>query len=323
MKFAHSKIVSKIHKTYDFISYENICQIGFTKSSKLKMVKRYFRNLLTVYETTKVVGVKSPVVAVVHILLVTLVWCSFLISLHLDIRKIYQKTCPVHGVVLTKVKGFASTENLSDEELSVPNAEFYRRTWDPNDLVWPEQGGEGETGSFAIVTNLIITPNQTLSTCADKQGSFKCSEDSDCTQGYWSPATNGVHTGHCEYDDGTCQITGWCPPENRDLPRYLSYQIAALNLKLKNSVFFHRNGERALLEGVENFTVLLKNTVEFPGCSDPYQMRNLPNQVNKDYLKHCRYDADKDPLCPIFRIGDIVKWSGDNFTEVAIKVIRN
>lgn len=226
IKFAHSKIVCKIHKTYDFISYENICQIVCTKLSKFKMVKRYFKNLLTVYETTKVVGVKSPIVAVVHILLVTLVWCSFLISLHLDIRKIYQKTCPVHGVVLTKVKGFASTENLSDEELSVPNAEFYRRTWDPNDLVWPEQGGEGETGSFAIVTNLIITPNQTLSTCADKQGSFKCSEDSDCTQGYWSPATNGVHTGHCEYDDGTCQITGWCPPENRDLPRYLSHQIA-------------------------------------------------------------------------------------------------
>lgn len=88
-------------------------------------------------------------------------------SLRLDIRKVYQTTCPVHGVVLSKLKGFASTENLTDEDLAVENPQLYRRTWDPADLVYPAQGGEGETGSFTIITNLEITPNQTLRTCAE------------------------------------------------------------------------------------------------------------------------------------------------------------
>lgn len=85
----------------------------------------------------------------------------------MDIRKIYQSACPVHGVVLSKVKGYASTENISDEELGVENPSLYRRIWDPADIVYPAQGGEGETGSFTIVTNLIITPNQTLGICAE------------------------------------------------------------------------------------------------------------------------------------------------------------
>lgn len=87
--------------------------------------------------------------------------------MHLDIRKIYQSSCPVHGVVLSKVKGYASTENITDDELSVEDPQLYRRIWDPADIVYPAQGGEGETGSFTVVTNLIISPNQTLSICAE------------------------------------------------------------------------------------------------------------------------------------------------------------
>lgn len=247
-------------------------------------MKTYLRNLVTVYTTTKVVGVRSPVVAITHAILIILVWCALLASMKLDLRKIYQKHCPIHGVVLTKVKGFASTENLTDQELAMQNPEAYRRIWDPNDIVYPSTGGEGETGSFAIVTNVLITPNQTLGTCADSD-SFKCKEDSDCEEGYWSPATHGIHTGRCVQEHGACEIRGWCPVEQ---PR------------------FPRHKKRALLEDVKDFTVMLKNTVDFPGCSEPH-VQNALNDVTRTYLKKCRYNRVSDPLCPIFRIGDIVE----------------
>lgn len=195
------------------------------------------------------------------------------------------------------MKGFASTENLTDEELSIPNPQLYQRTWDPSDLVYPAQGGEGEEGSFSLVTNLVITANQTLSTCADSLHHSKCKQDEECEEGYWSTVTHGIHTGRCLKKEGACEIKGWCPVEKGTLPR---------------------NGKRALLEDVEDFTVMLKNTVEFPGCSNP-QIWNAPTGVTRNYLRECKYDKDEEPLCPIFRIGDIVRWSGDNFTEVAVK----
>ncbi|ODM99155.1 P2X purinoceptor 4, partial [Orchesella cincta] len=219
-------------------------------------------------------------------------------SLNLDIRKVYQSECPVRGVVLSKVKGFASTENLTDEELAVENSHLYRRTWDQADIVYPEYGGEGETGSFTIVTNLIITPNQTLSSCAEEfRSSSKCLKDSDCQKGYWSPSTHGVYSGKCVHQNGSCEINGWCPIERGVLPR---------------------KGLKPLLEDVQDFTIMLKNTVEFPDCGNQ-QGRNLPHNITASYLKDCMYHKETDPLCPIFRIGDIIKWSGDEFSRVAVK----
>lgn len=83
-----------------------------------------------------------------------------------------------------------------------------------------------------------------------------------------------------------------------------------------------RKGKKPLLEDVKDFTVMLKNSVEFPDCGNQ-QGRNLPNHMTESKqvdLKTCMYDKLTDPHCPIFRIGDIVKWGGDDFSRVAIKV---
>ncbi|CAN8016780.1 unnamed protein product, partial [Ixodes persulcatus] len=48
--------------------------------------------------------------------------------------------------------------------------------------------------------------------------------------------------------------------------------------------------------------------------------RNIPDQKNKTYLRNCRFDPLTDPLCPVFRIGDIVEKAGIDFDEIAIKV---
>ncbi|EDM14053.1 purinergic receptor P2X, ligand-gated ion channel, 2, isoform CRA_h [Rattus norvegicus] len=45
---------------------------------------------------------------------------------------------------------------------------------------------------------------------------------------------------------------------------------------------------------------------------------NIASQKS-DYLKHCTFDQDSDPYCPIFRLGFIVEKAGENFTELAHK----
>ena len=70
----------------------------------------------------------------------------------------------VDSVVVTKVKGVLRTQ-FTDKELAVPNPEFYRRVWDASDIVTPAHGGE--SGGFFLLTNVIITPNQTRGVCSE------------------------------------------------------------------------------------------------------------------------------------------------------------
>uniref|UniRef100_A0A8C1SEI4 P2X purinoceptor n=1 Tax=Cyprinus carpio TaxID=7962 RepID=A0A8C1SEI4_CYPCA len=44
---------------------------------------------------------------------------------------------------------------------------------------------------------------------------------------------------------------------------------------------------------------------------------NLVESVNQSYINTCLYHPKTDPLCPIFRLGDIVERSGLNFSEIA------
>ncbi len=86
---------------------------------------------------------------------------------------------------------------------------------------------------------------------------------------------------------------------------------------MKIDPFFSR-GQRALLEGVKDFTVLIKNSVGFPGCG--YHKGQNIRFKDEHHLKTCVHDPVSQPKCPIFKLGDIVKWSNANFSEVAIKV---
>jgi hypothetical protein len=80
-------------------------------------------------------------------------------------NKGYQESCHVESTVVTKVKGVLYT-NYSDEGLAVPNhPELYRRIWDPSDYVIPPSGLEH--GGFFVMTNVVITPNQTRGICPE------------------------------------------------------------------------------------------------------------------------------------------------------------
>ena len=51
--------------------------------------------------------------------------------------------------------------------------------------------------------------------------------------------------------------------------------------------------------------------------------RNIINIQNSTYLKSCTYNSsdEVDRLCPIFTLDTIVREAGQNFDEIALKVI--
>uniref|UniRef100_A0A8D2LGD8 P2X purinoceptor n=1 Tax=Varanus komodoensis TaxID=61221 RepID=A0A8D2LGD8_VARKO len=102
-----------------------------------------------------------------------------------------------------------------------------------------------------------------------------------------------ILTGRCvDYNTTfrTCQIQGWCPAEvdNIDVP--------------------------VMLEA-ENFTLFIKNSIRFPLFN--FEKGNLLPNITTEEIQRCHFDPIKQPFCPILRLGDIVKFAGQNFASLA------
>ncbi|XP_060769093.1 P2X purinoceptor 5 [Neoarius graeffei] len=197
-------------------------------------------------------------------------------------KKGYQeKEEVVQSSVFTKLKGVALI-NTSELGLNV---------WGAEDYAIPSQGDN----VLFIVTNLIETPKQTLGFCAECPNvpDGVCSHDDDCTQGSAVIAGHGFKTGRCMNETGTCEIHAWCPVECSHTPMV------------------------PLLGKAENFTVYIRNFIRFPKFN--FSKSNVLSFTNHTYLKSCTYDKIHHPYCPIFRVGDLVKWTGQSFQEMAVK----
>ncbi|KAF6716971.1 P2X purinoceptor 4 [Oryzias melastigma] len=227
------------------------------------------------------------------------------------VQKGYQDTDSVISTVTTKVKGFAFT-NTSDME---------PRMWDVADYVLPPQGDN----SFFILTNLVVTPEQTQSHCPElPKPSTVCADDCDCVEGYNDPRGNGIRTGLCENFSTTvktCEVFSWCPLEvDTKLPK------------------------KPVLAAAENFTVLIKNSITYPKfnfhgsallvlCTQTLWLfgfpitrlssfssrRNILPHINSSYLAHCEFNRLTDPDCPIFRLKRIMAEAEEDFQEMAVK----
>ncbi|XP_072475065.1 P2X purinoceptor 1 isoform X2 [Notamacropus eugenii] len=124
-----------------------------------------------------------------------------------------------------------------------------------------------------------------------------CQEDSSCPEGKPKRKGHGIRTGKCVDFNSTvktCEILGWCPVEVDD--------------HIPNP---------ALLREAETFTLFIKNSVSFPRFK--VNRRNLVETIDKQYMKSCVYHKSRDPLCPIFELGSIVSYSGQNFSTLAVK----
>lgn len=157
------------------------------------------------------------------------------------------------------------------------------------------------------MTNLVVTTNQSRGTCAEdpfeipdiicsgnkeNKSKYHKVEQEKCQKGrIFSYKSHGRESGNCIDSDRintkVCEIMGWCPVE-----------LDALPVK-----------DEPIIQGVENFTVLIKNTISFPWFDrEKFRRDNMPNGI-------CVYKLEDEStwLCPIFRLGDIIELAGGNY----------
>ncbi|XP_046876504.1 P2X purinoceptor 1 isoform X2 [Hypomesus transpacificus] len=164
------------------------------------------------------------------------------------------------------------------------NVSGHERVWDVSDYVFPDQGDS----SFVVMTNYIETEDQTMGKCPELPDKNRCSSDRDCEEGEYKRHM----TGKCVNSTKTCEVLAWCPVEDdRTIP------------------------DPPLLISAENYTLFIKNSVTFPQFG--VSRSNLVEGVDSKYIRRCLYNPVTDPLCPIFRLGDIVNLSGFNFPTIA------
>ncbi|XP_053179850.1 P2X purinoceptor 3a [Scomber japonicus] len=167
----------------------------------------------------------------------------------------------------------------------------HNRVMDVADYVFPQQGA----AVFCIITKLILTENQFQGKCAESMTQFSCNTDEDCASYYGSYLSNGVITGVClkEGNDsrGQCEIEGWCPAEKET--------------KIKPML------------DVKNFTIFIKNSIRFPLFN--VIRGNFPSTMTSAEIKSCTYHPEKRPFCPIFRVGDVLNFTGQTVEDLANK----
>ncbi|EFX89097.1 hypothetical protein DAPPUDRAFT_310786 [Daphnia pulex] len=255
-----------------------------------------FSNFLFWYDTPKVVHIRSKKVGILGRFLQLCV-LSYIVGYVMVYKNGYQKFADVESSVVTKVRGSVAFTNSTNKNIP----DIYRRIWDTSDLIVPPS----ENNAFFITTNIIITPNQTRGACSEDPDLYGalCDSPRNCIRGQSLPIGNGAMTGRCIPSDANssvnvCEIFAWCPIEQDIFPL---------------------GTDRPLLEETADFTVLIKNFIEFPTFGKTFRRRNIMEDANKTYLQSCHYNQERDPFCPVFRIEDIVSLAGENFTQLAIR----
>ncbi|CAH1232934.1 P2RX4 [Branchiostoma lanceolatum] len=241
------------------------------------------------YDTPRIVHIKNKKVGLIN-RLIQLGIIGYIIGWVFVYKKGYQDFGDIVSSVSTKLKGVAYPNRTDIGDLN--------RVWDIAGLVVPPQQRDG----FFIMTNMIITPDQHQTTCAEAPwigGNVSCTDTdtSNCPAGHVELTGNGMFTGKCanfSSEVQTCEIQGWCPVEQQDNPP-----------------------SPAVLEDAKEFTILLKNTISFPLFN--FTKRNILDDYDPGYLKNCRFN-NSDPVdkyCPIIRLDTMVKEANQNFTALA------
>uniref|UniRef100_F7DJA9 P2X purinoceptor n=1 Tax=Ornithorhynchus anatinus TaxID=9258 RepID=F7DJA9_ORNAN len=161
------------------------------------------------------------------------------------------------------------------------------RVVDVSDYVTPPQG----TSVFVVITKLIATENQVQGFCPESEAKYHCVTDDRCRRE--STTGGGILTGRCvSYNTtlDTCEIQGWCPGEVDTV-------------------------QTPILMEAENFTIFIKNSIRFPLFN--FEKGNLLPNLKAEDMKRCRFHPDTAPFCPILRLGDVVKFAGQDFVKIA------
>ncbi|XP_030580494.1 P2X purinoceptor 3b [Archocentrus centrarchus] len=168
---------------------------------------------------------------------------------------------------------------------------YNNKVMDVADYVTPTQGAS----VFCIITKLITTENQVQGYCPESENKYICTEDRDCTKYINKTGSYGIATGRCVPFNATikmCEIKGWCPAEIDTI-------------------------EITPMMEVENFTIFIKNSIRFPIFN--YTKGNFLSNITQGYINKCNFDMVNNTYCPIFRVGDVVRYAQQNFTKLANK----
>lgn len=246
------------------------------------------------YDTPKIVHITNKRVGVLN-RLCQLTIIGYIIGYAIVYQKGYQDFEDVVSGTTTKVKGVAQT-NYTALNMTGPGGISFR-IWDVADYVIPPQEHE----AFFVMTNVIFTPNQTQGRCPEDPQYITCRDDSDCKSGRPVTNGNGIQTGNCvpsvqSASIYVCEIDAWCPVEVDRLP----------------------SRTQSLLDGTEQFTVLIKNNIEFPKFKE--KSRNILVSQNQSYLQTCNYNRSHpdDQYCPVFQLGAIVNFTETDYESLAI-----
>ncbi|XP_057602996.1 P2X purinoceptor 7-like isoform X2 [Hippopotamus amphibius kiboko] len=241
-------------------------------------------NDVSQYETNKVIRIQSTSYGTIKWFFHVLFFSYISFALVTDKR--YQRKEPVISSVHAKVKGIAE---VKEEIMENGLKKVAWNVFDTADYTVPLQGN-----SFFVMTNFQKTEGQVKGLCPEyPTRRTLCSSDRGCEKGWMGPKSKGIQTGRCiEYKgkQKTCEVSAWCPVEAVE-----------------------KAPEPALLGSAEKFTVLIKNNIDFPGHN--YTTTNILPDLNTT----CTFHKTQNPQCPIFRLGDIFRDTGDNFADVAIK----
>ncbi|XP_059751651.1 P2X purinoceptor 4 isoform X1 [Balaenoptera ricei] len=235
------------------------------------------------YDTPRIVLIRSRKVGLMN-RAVQLLILAYVIGWVFVWEKGYQEMDSVVSSVTAKAKGVTTTNT----------SKLGFRIWDVADYVIPAQ----EENSLFIMTNMIVTMNQTQGLCPEiPDKTTVCESDATCTAGSAGTHSNGVATGRCvPFNEtmNTCEVAAWCPVED-------DTQVPT----------------PAFLKAAENFTLLIKNNIWYPKFN--FSKRNILPNITTTYLKTCIYDAKTDPFCPIFRLGKTVENAGHSFQDMAVE----
>uniref|UniRef100_A0A1I8JAE7 ATP receptor n=1 Tax=Macrostomum lignano TaxID=282301 RepID=A0A1I8JAE7_9PLAT len=247
-----------------------------TMKRKLKSGIHHGLGLFFEYETYKIVQINSIKVGIIN-RVIQLAIISYIIGWVIVYKKGYQEFDNAVSGVTSKVKGVQYT-NFTGSSIGA-------RIWDVADYVIPPQ----ENNAFFIMTNAVVTADQRQGRCDEDPLVAPCSTDSDCPAGLAQMLGSGVNTGRCVNSTQrpgvrACEVLAWCPVEVDRLPA------------------------ASLLPNVANFTVLIKNSIEFPKFK--VKRRNIASGMpEEDYLRFCRWRPDHPLLkfCPIFTVRDMLR----------------
>uniref|UniRef100_A0A8C7YIE1 P2X purinoceptor n=1 Tax=Oryzias sinensis TaxID=183150 RepID=A0A8C7YIE1_9TELE len=68
---------------------------------------------------------------------------------------------------------------------------------------------------------------------------------------------------------------------------------------------------------VLNFTIFIKNSIRFPLFN--VTRGNIPSSMTSKMIKNCFYHPEHNSSCPIFRVGDVLNYTGQDLTSLTMK----